>query len=173
MMLDFKLAQTLKLSAIDRWLIVDMSRKQSVAEHSYNVAMISVTIADNIHTITSQSIYEEIMYWSLVHDLPEMVTGDIPTTMKKYIDANRMADDLYPLWKQHKNIINGSAAMDIVKAADYLDAIQFAQKYCVDVDKVKIIKDIQSNLMLHLNKVQNKELRNSVKSIMKELKCYG
>lgn len=63
---------------VRRWHLVPMSMSQSVAEHQYNVAMLLVMMPakDGIDVNAAVA-------WAMVHDLPETVTGDVPTHIKK------------------------------------------------------------------------------------------
>jgi len=139
--LDFSFQQMMRLSNIKRWGIVEMSRPQSVAEHSYNVAIIASAICDRIDL--SPEYKNAVVNWALTHDLPEVVTGDVPSPLKRFspITFNDLESEMFPLYRASKEKHQGMAAM-IVKVADYIDAIQFAQKFCVDTRKDGIISEM-------------------------------
>jgi len=144
MILDFTFEQVMRLSNLKRWGIVEMSRSQSVAEHSYDVAMISAFIVDSLpNKIKTAHLREIVINWSLVHDLPELVTGDIPTPIKGLIkhSLDGAEEDLFPKLTNFKKG-HSKLAMAICKAADLMDAIQFARKFCVDSRKVEIISEM-------------------------------
>ena len=84
MIFDFNLATQLRLSAVKRWGIVEMSRQQSVAEHSYNVALIALNLvgASVGHKGFSKEDESLLLTLCLVHDMPEVFSGDIPSTIK-------------------------------------------------------------------------------------------
>jgi 5'-deoxynucleotidase YfbR-like HD superfamily hydrolase len=155
MILDFSVREIMRLSNIKRWGIVEMARSQSVAEHSYNVAMISLAIASEIEVPWAEVSRSEILYWALLHDVPEVVTGDIPTSLKGYLDVESMERELCPKYKSFEDSIKGTLAKTVVKAADYIEALQFAEKFCVDSRKNEIIYDIQSNMVSFLDKKEN------------------
>ena len=69
------LQKAMCLSYVPRWGIVAMDRPQSVAEHSYRVAMIALRIASEADVAIDLA---EI----LAHDLEEAHTGDTPATEK-------------------------------------------------------------------------------------------
>lgn len=141
MLYDFNFHQVMRLSSIERWGVVEMSKVQSVAEHSYNVSVISIALAEAIDVTPAEM--ASIAHWALVHDLPEVVTGDIPSNVKQQekdifalLEA-RLFPSITVLKKEmDENILK------IVKVADYVDAIQFAQKFCVDQRKGAIIAEI-------------------------------
>jgi 5'-deoxynucleotidase YfbR-like HD superfamily hydrolase len=97
----------------------------------------------------------QAMSWALVHDLPELLTGDVPTTAKDYIDLELLERELCPLYDDLRQKIDGSLVKVIVKAADFIDAIQFAEKFCVDTRKNEILHDIRENLSEYLSKDSN------------------
>lgn len=63
-----------------RFTIEKVVRKQSLAEHSYLVTMMADLLAQHIGW---QGDYGELLREGLRHDLEELVTGDIPTPVKK------------------------------------------------------------------------------------------
>ena len=143
MILDFSFHETMRLSGIQRWGVIEMSRRQSVAEHSYNVAMISRMICER--GLFGPLTTKQSMEWALYHDLPEVASGDIPSSWKQsnpVMFAN-LESEMFPVYASFKSRQSGTDVKGIVKIADYVDAIQFAQKFCVDSRKEVIIKEIK------------------------------
>lgn len=138
---DFTMDQVLKMSWVKRWGIIEMSRNQSVAEHSYNVAMISYWICQVLHI--SSSVGNNCLMWSLVHDLPEAVTGDLPSSFKSACrdDLEEIEACMFPAYLALDAKVS-SLTRRIAKVADYLDAILFAQRFCVDLKKDEIIAEM-------------------------------
>ena len=148
MILDFSFEEVMRLSNLKRWGIVEMSRTQSVAEHSYNVAMIAAYIVDRLPSeIKPAGLRENVINWSLIHDLPELVTGDIPTPIKALIKTSLdgAEKDLFPRISSYKDSLC-ELSRAICKTADYIDAIQFANRFCVDSRKEEIIDEMKENL---------------------------
>lgn len=147
MLLDFTLEQVCRLSCIKRWGIIEMQRDQSVAEHSYNVAAIALMIVDKMAPDIDDALKSGILSWSLIHDLPELVTGDFPTPVKAFISENLavMERKVFPKYYQKKTSLN-PVAITIVKIADVIDAIQFAERFCIDVRKNDIIASMINEL---------------------------
>lgn len=86
-----KINDILRASGVTRWHIVRMVRPQSLAEHTFDVVMIARAIA----AIAGVDDYE-ITKAALLHDLDEIVTGDIPTPTKDRARANGWElNDLY------------------------------------------------------------------------------
>lgn len=142
MILDFSFEQVMRLYNIKRWGIVEMSKSQSVAEHSYNVAMISMGIC-----VAIKEPVNEAMTLALVHDLPELVTGDIPTPVKAHVgnDLEHFEMAMFPKLTQHKISVS-PMSVRIVKLADLIDAKQFALKFCVDSRKHEIISEMSKKI---------------------------
>ncbi len=86
-----KINDILRASGVTRWHIVRMVRSQSVAEHTFDVVMIARAIA-KIAGVDDA----EITKAALLHDLDEVITGDIPTPTKIRARANGWElNDLY------------------------------------------------------------------------------
>lgn len=77
------------LSFVKRWQILRSNRSQSVAEHSYYVAV----YADQIATYFKwQGDRTALLRYALWHDAAEVATGDIPGPVKRrLVDPKRLA----------------------------------------------------------------------------------
>ena len=84
--------QKLRLSNIPRWTMVNTTRQQSVAEHSYNVTLIAMELAKRMSVgedyggIDRFAIHKDIVLIAINHDLMEVLTGDIPAPTKMACD---------------------------------------------------------------------------------------
>jgi 5'-deoxynucleotidase YfbR-like HD superfamily hydrolase len=108
-----------RLSIIKRWSIVHTIQQQSVAEHAFNVERIAIRIARDWFEFTNPSVLFEISQYALHHDDFEAVSGDTPSTVKRYFDVGRAE-------LEHADIIPvvpkpASHLMNIVKLADRLE----------------------------------------------------
>jgi len=108
----------LKLSHVPRWSIVDMTKTQSVADHSFRVALIANYIADELTILKDRK--SVLFITALFHDINEAKTGDIPSTCK-------VNDELV-----------NSIEESVVKLADILEAIIFLERYAVNSKKVAV-----------------------------------
>ncbi len=154
MIYDFSFDQAMRLSSIKRWGIIEMSREQSVAEHSYNVALIAGALACAIFE-DKCCIVNEVVEWALVHDMPELVSGDIPTPVKRHLGAAlyEMEEHMFPKLMERKNEAS-PAALATVKLADFVDAIQFAQRFCIDPRKDRILADMTLKMNAHIGAME-------------------
>lgn len=86
-----KINDILRATGVTRWHIVRTVRPQSLAEHTFDVTMIARAIAKIAGYDDA-----EITKAALLHDLDEIVTGDIPTpTKQKARDNGWELNDLY------------------------------------------------------------------------------
>jgi len=72
-----KLENTLQAGAVQRYHATPMVSSQSIAEHSWNVAMIYLELAKAVRLNT------EFVAEALFHDVAELYTGDVPFTVKR------------------------------------------------------------------------------------------
>lgn len=108
-----KINDILRASGVTRWHIVRTVRPQSLAEHTFDVVMIARAIAK----IAGYDDYE-IIKAALLHDLDEIVTGDIPTPSKK-----RARDNGWELNDLYKSITGRELSIDeslVIQVADRL-----------------------------------------------------
>lgn len=130
----FSLTQKLRTGHVKRWQIVRVAREQTIAEHMYRVHQIAMHVGNLIPNITVAEM-GLISEWSLAHDMPEVVTGDIATPTKmamrkavpdsdpiKHIELELDVDYhyLYQLCKTQHPVV-----LAIVKLADLMEAVDF------------------------------------------------
>lgn len=70
----------IRLCHVPRWVTVPMARPQSVAEHSFRVAIIALTIQRSMGKMAEMS---SVALAALVHERAEALTGDVPAPNKK------------------------------------------------------------------------------------------
>lgn len=78
-----KIIEGLKLYQTKRFAIMHVAREQSVAEHSYGVALIAAHLSEYDPGLKSR-----VALAALTHDFDEIETGDIPTPFKKKMRAS-------------------------------------------------------------------------------------
>jgi len=132
-----------KLSNIKRWAIIDMMREQSVAEHSFNVAHIASKFAFVLAMTPENEL--RLINWCMIHDLPEIVTADVPSPVKKLVDFNTFEATNFPAYHIAKLKMDPEI-LAITKVADLADAIIFAKRYCIDPRKADIINEMIDKL---------------------------
>jgi len=110
----------LRAHLIPRWCVVKTTRNQSVAEHSYNVAVIARKLCKMLglnEAETNANIAE-----ALLHDSDEVYTGDIPSPAKIHVavDGDSVTTTKNP----------------IIKLADYIEAFVFIRDNHCDTEIV-------------------------------------
>jgi len=71
---------------VRRWHIVATSREQTIAEHMYRVGLITEELLRVLGLLDwGNSITLNAMEWARVHDLHEVVTGDMPSNAKRML----------------------------------------------------------------------------------------
>lgn len=127
---------------VQRWSIVRTLMPQSVAEHSWFVAMYSNDIC---HIFGLDDFVQlAVLKYAIWHDVDEQFTGDLPgpnkrslfDAMGKDAEANwkfrvvQWMDKVFPGWymraggdaAQHKECKSSAIVKTVVKAADWLEA---------------------------------------------------
>ncbi|MBM3307423.1 MAG: HD domain-containing protein [Candidatus Eisenbacteria bacterium] len=133
------------------WRVRGVREGESVAEHSYAVALMSMMLADRLGVAVDR---EKVLRIALLHDLPEHVTGDIhaPATkilgegVKEEAEARvmeRLFADLpggsqyVSLWREF--VDRSSVEGRLVRAVDKLE--MFTQAYEYELEGNRRIED--------------------------------
>jgi hypothetical protein len=126
-------------------------RQQSVAEHSWAVAIIAEELADRLGV--NHEIINAIVSQAVAHDLMEVRTGDIPTPFKRKI-KQYMGQDLYG----ETNVL--------VKIADTMEAIIYITHWGNTTFAKKIKDEMLNRLESMLS--HDEELRETVFELIAE-----
>lgn len=139
--------EMIRLKSVPRtgWLLRGIRDVESVADHSFGVALFGMLLADLAQRQGLEPDVEKILRMSLLHDLTEARTGDLPNTIKRYFDKGalhkadqQIADEMLSvlgaigeeyllLWQEYEE--RTSLEARIVKAADKLDLLLQAREY--------------------------------------------
>ena len=82
-----------KLKDVTRHATTSKRRKESVAEHSWRIALMAFLMRDEFPDLDMN----KVMQMCLIHDLGEIFTGDIPVFKKTKTDTEN-EDDLLESW---------------------------------------------------------------------------
>jgi hypothetical protein len=127
-----------------RWTIIKMNRPQSVAEHSFGVAVISWALAEDLGFGIETDLMLGILKLALIHDAPESLTGDINGQFKR--DYPRMKKeialaegDALPWWVSEIPV--DPRIKKIIKVADCIEAIVYIRIWGVGprADAVRVL----------------------------------
>jgi 5'-deoxynucleotidase len=130
------LAQRLRCAHVKRWSMVRVLREQNLAEHLMLVQIVALETVDRYlsgpnHVANPDKLRADVMEWAMWHDMPEVITGDVPTPMKKFVAAHGGPTLLHAIEQQvdgrHYELSKsvGETALLIVKFADLYEAIHF------------------------------------------------
>ncbi|MES1909815.1 MAG: hypothetical protein MHM6MM_002514 [Cercozoa sp. M6MM] len=172
------------------WALRGVNRPESVAEHSFRMAAITLALGDSV-----QVDRDRVMRIALVHDLAEAVVGDIPPESisgvskaeKQQIELNAMRDlcletfgcadmacEVFSLWREYEESLTPEA--QLVKDFDKIEMILQASEYEVeenqpdDLDLADFYHSVSGRMQTPLGKallaelVDRRDARNSSES---------
>lgn len=133
------------------WRVRGVREGESVAEHSYAVALMSMMLADRMGIAVDR---ERVLRIALLHDLPEHVTGDIHAPATKVLGEDvkeraeaRIMERLFGqlpggaeyvgLWREFTD--RSSVEGRLVRAVDKLE--MFTQAYVYELEGNRRIED--------------------------------
>lgn len=139
---ELNLRQRLRASHVKRWHIVETLRPQTVAEHTFNVMVTAEEIVKVLNM--NETIRNEVMQYALVHDIAEVVTGDIPTPVKQVLNSELCVVESHAIPLPEVR----NTSKDIVKLADLLESIVFITMYGIG----KHAQDVRQYLLYHTHR---------------------
>jgi 5'-deoxynucleotidase YfbR-like HD superfamily hydrolase len=154
------------------WLRAGISDPESVAEHSFRTAFIAMLIGDALELDT-----KKLLKMALLHDLPEILTGDITphdklsTTMKSENEHAAIKQLLkgipggknyIDLWIEFEN--QNSQEAKIIKAIDKFEMLVQAVEYSREYPD----KDLNEFIMDAKKQIEIPELRELVDELLKK-----
>ena len=128
-----------KMANVQRFAGSNLDAEYSIGEHSYRVALISMAICDEYNKKNKKKInMEEVLKKSLIHDMEETITGDLPSPVKRlgnlreelrnagsFLMKNEILkdspspDEYLKLWEEDKDNESG----EVIKIADKLEGM--------------------------------------------------
>jgi len=184
------LAELMRLKSVPRigWLLRGVRDVESVASHSFGVAVIAMLLADRARARGVEVNVERLLRMALLHDLTEARTGDLPSTIKGYFDKasikaadesiakeiftelGDLSESYLELWSDYEH--RASIESRLVKAADKLDLLMQSREYekggartlqefwdTADSDFAGLgVDDLISDLIEELKKSRKKDL---------------
>lgn len=131
-MTEFTLAERLRTAHVKRFQIVRVAREQTIAEHMYLVWVLTKAFAGVAQFNAEDRSLAEA--WALSHDVPETITGDLATPVKRALREAVPHDDpirrvelaLSDSYRElHTKVKAAGWVYDLVKLADVLEAVLF------------------------------------------------
>ncbi len=91
-------AMLFRMKYIDRWALMRNTRKETLSEHTLETAFIAHALAVIENKRLGGNVdAERVAVMALFHDVPEIITGDLPTPVKYY------NDDIKNAYKEMEN----------------------------------------------------------------------
>lgn len=85
-------AMLFRMKDINRWGLMYNTKHETLAEHSMQCALLAHALAEiGIHKFQKSYSAERICTAALLHDMSEILTGDLPTPVKYHNDEIRCA----------------------------------------------------------------------------------
>lgn len=165
-------------SNVTRWHSVNCFRYPSIAEHSYLVTMYAREILHRINPNATEREVLLLLEYCLFHDLPEVLTGDMATPVKRRLEAlfpdgesplDMIEEALCPDYKDLKHKIKGSYLAVIAKIADVLEAVKF-----IDIEGKKQTGSHETNMaIIEIMKSFSECLQNSDSATPEHLEKFS
>ena len=123
-----------------RWHLVNMRREQNIASHSWEVALLSLAIAEQCEPQIKGARLAILLRGALLHDVGEVYTGDIAGASKEPGNRYKESVALVHLLGGKGLGLDGELA-DIVKLADLLEAAKWISENGADTRHVRIVSE--------------------------------
>jgi 5'-deoxynucleotidase len=179
-------AEQLRACHVRRWHIVQTSREQTLAEHSFAVAVIAGSLAASMRYkgLMHDRLQLKLLQHALAHDLIEVRTGDMPTPFKRFLEQAggagivEKAEDLVD--SDHTGAmrqVGGTEIETIVKLADMVEAIYFLQDNGVGAHAKIVLDGLRMNLSLAVNDAAKQwpelQVREGVRKVCNDVGISG
>jgi 5'-deoxynucleotidase len=179
-------AEQLRACHVRRWHIVQVAREQTLAEHSFAVAVIAGSLAAAMRWtgLMQNNLQLKLLQWSLSHDIIEVRTGDTPTPFKRVLEqaggkgvfekAEDLVDSDYAgAYRQ----IRGTDIEVIVKLADQIEAIYFLQDNGIGAHAIRVLDGLREILSKMVNDIEKDyphlNVREGVRKVCQDIEIHG
>lgn len=132
---DPQVEAVMRLQAVKRWHMIETTRTQTLAEHSANVAALAFLVARTCPGMHFGDACNVATY-GLVHDMPEVFIGDIPTHSKRWLrkeDLDRAEAIVTPMVFLRPALQSDNSVKLLVKICDLVDGIRFIRIHGCDI----------------------------------------
>tara|TARA_R110000772_G_scaffold268452_1_gene395575 strand:+ start:20223 stop:20924 length:702 start_codon:yes stop_codon:yes gene_type:complete len=154
-MITLTTADALRAADVSRWQIVQTHRPQSVAEHTFGVITIALGLMDYMQKKTgigfSPTQRHQVTMCAFEHDLPEVVTGDFPSPIKR-IGAigsalKEIESGIHFLSVEDRHY--SAETLRLVKSADLIEAVLYLQSCAESPHAIGVLDDLRQRLHAH------------------------
>lgn len=127
-----RLQDLMELYCVPRWTTHPVTRGESVAEHSYRVAILALEIQERLASASGVVIpCADLIRYALVHDGSEARIGDIPSPAKREIEGFNGIELRCCPWlaTEYERMKIIPHIREIVQLADLIEAWDWAKRY--------------------------------------------
>lgn len=125
--IQLNLRDLYRLTDIKRWQIVRVTRPQSVAEHSFGVAVIALDLCAR-KGIKDPAVLHRVSLHALHHDMAEVLIGDIASPVKKLApEIQKIEEDT--ICKATEGYHITPEEHFLVKLADLIEAVKYLHEF--------------------------------------------
>lgn len=191
----FKIQDVARSANVTRWHSVNCLRYPSIAEHSFLVTMYAREMLKRINPNATAEEKLLLMEYCSFHDLPEVLTGDMATPVKRLLESmfpdgesplDLIEEELCPEYKELKHRISNTYLAAIAKLADVLEAVKFIYvegksqiqhhddnlKIMTELNKfIDIFENSNSENQMDSNKDKFEEIKKTFNDIINKEQC--
>jgi 5'-deoxynucleotidase len=178
--------EQLRACHVRRWHIVQTTREQTLAEHSFAVSVLAGSLAAKMRW--SGLLHPDrklmLLQYALSHDLIEVRTGDLPTPFKGYLqiaggaDVITKANELVDYEQASVDrMVKGTEVEMFVKIADLVEAIFFLQDNGTGMHAADVLKELLSilvNAVIHFERIwPSMDVAGAVREVCRDIGIKG
>jgi hypothetical protein len=143
-----------RFQSTKRWHLVDTYRQQTLAEHSANVAMLAGYISVTCPQMYFGN-YSIAVATALVHDIGEVLLGDLPTPTKQFVKGMDDLETNATPTVFRRFVTNTPDIKMLVKLCDLADGIRFIALYGIGTTAKHAEKGLRAQLNLKIQDMIN------------------
>ena len=113
------------------WCTLGFKNAQNVAEHSYRMALLGYFLAKKLNANV-----ERVILISLLHDVPELLCGDLNNIQTKYVTRDE-TKAFHKIFARHPELLE--------LYREYKEGITLESKIVRDVDALEALLEINEN----------------------------
>ena len=153
----------MRVAHVNRWQIVRTAREQTLAEHLYRVFLIVRHFGPQVGLDPEDQKAAE--NFALLHDLPEVKTGDIASPVKSMLPSLESIEAEYS--RDHLDAMAACTrtALKLVKMADLVEAVCFLSVEGMGTHAAEVHNEIY-NRVLNMIKNENWPIMSEIIELM-------
>lgn len=168
--IPFSFDDQFRMSELKRWHVINTVREQTLADHSFQVAMLvgQMMIWDYERMWSDSNILNTIVA-AMYHDAHEVHMGDTPTCAKQHIAVDAVEYYVPPYWRAYLRITEShrDRAKYLIKLADSVEALVWLSQNSTGSHAEDVVRELRARVygMLGADQVSS-HLRNYLKQYL-------